>query len=262
MLITKKIWNINFEETQIDGQDIQYFGIGTINENTKEYYILFQPEGFKDLSFSGNSLKLVATNTSKLTPNIFYTDFKEGDVLNFEAEFIHQADKDAEPEIIKYNASIPTVLVDEKKPEDGYMLGGLGFSLTTRTYRNSFKQTFVKANADFVNSATAVIKGLGSIFTSGLDGVGGPIAIFNASSSVLKNQGLANFLFLWGLISINLALFNLLPFPPLDGWHLLVVAIEAITRRELNPKFKNIASMVGAILMIVFLACHYWQRYF
>lgn len=127
----------------------------------------------------------------------------------------------------------------------------LGYTLFLFS-NGAIEQTFAKANKDFVNSATAVIKGLGSIFKSGLDGFSGPIGIFNMSASVLKNQGLANFLFLWGLISINLALFNLLPFPPLDGWHLLVVTVEAITRREISPKFKNIASMIGAIIMILF----------
>lgn len=76
------------------------------------------------------------------------------------------------------------------------------------------------------------------------------MGIFNISSQTLKNHGLAPYLFLWGLISINLALFNLLPFPPLDGWHLLVVTVEAITRQEISPKFKQIASMIGAILLI------------
>ncbi len=251
-ITNEKTWNIDFEEKELDGQTIQYFGVGTLNGKSQEYYVLFQPTSYKDLSFSGSSLKLVATNTNKITNDIFYDDFAKDDVLNFQAKFYHIVDKDSEPEIIVYDASIETIAVDESKPDGAYELGGLGFSLTTYNYRNNFKQTFAKANKDFVNSATAVIKGLGSIFKSGLDGFSGPIGIFNMSASVLKNQGLANFLFLWGLISINLALFNLLPFPPLDGWHLLVVTVEAITRREISPKFKNIASMIGAIIMILF----------
>ena len=54
---------------------------------------------------------------------------------------------------------------------------------------------------------------------------------------------------LWALISINLGIMNLLPFPGLDGWHLLVTAIEGITRKELPKKFKNIVSTVGMILL-------------
>ncbi len=245
-----KVWHINFEETDIDGQRIQYFGVGTINEEDEEYYVLFQPTSLANLDFSGSAIKLMPTNTTKLTENVFYTDFKEGDTLHFKAEFVHSVE-DGEPEIINYNASIETVLIDESKPDSGYQLGGLGFGLTSREYRNNFQQTIAAANADFVQSATAVVKGLGSIFTSGLDGFSGPIGIFNMSASILKNQGLSTFLFLWGFISINLALFNLLPFPPLDGWHLLVVTVEAITRREISPKFKNIATMIGSVLMIV-----------
>ena len=50
------------------------------------------------------------------------------------------------------------------------------------------------------------------------------------------DYGFASYLYLWGLISVNLAIFNLLPFPGLDGWQLLVTAVEAITRKKVPTK--------------------------
>ena len=55
------------------------------------------------------------------------------------------------------------------------------------------------------------------------------------------------------MISVNLALFNLLPFPGLDGWHLLVVIIEGISRKEISKKFKQVASTVGMIILFTFI---------
>nr|HPM07780.1 site-2 protease family protein [Bacilli bacterium] len=45
------------------------------------------------------------------------------------------------------------------------------------------------------------------------------------------------------------AIFNLLPFPGLDGWQLLVTAIEAITRKKVPTKVKAIISAVGLVLL-------------
>jgi regulator of sigma E protease len=62
---------------------------------------------------------------------------------------------------------------------------------------------------------------------------------------------------MWGLISVNLAVMNLLPIPGLDGWHILVTAIESVIRRKLPPVFKKWASRIGLIfvfgLMVVVL---------
>jgi regulator of sigma E protease len=51
------------------------------------------------------------------------------------------------------------------------------------------------------------------------------------------------------MISLNLAVVNILPFPGLDGWHLLVVGIEAITKKDVPLKFKTIMSVIGLVLL-------------
>ena len=53
-----------------------------------------------------------------------------------------------------------------------------------------------------------------------------------------------------GLISINLAFFNLLPFPGLDGWQIVVAIVEKIIRRKINPKVKGIVSYIGLGLLL------------
>ena len=55
------------------------------------------------------------------------------------------------------------------------------------------------------------------------------------------------------LLSVNLGILNLLPFPALDGWHLLVVIIEGITKKEIPNKVKNIVSTIGMILLFVLM---------
>jgi len=79
----------------------------------------------------------------------------------------------------------------------------------------------------------------------------GPITIIQASGESLK-AGVFSFLFLMSYISINLAIINLLPVPILDGGHLLFFLIEAVTRRPVTGKVREVAVQFG-LLFIVFL---------
>ena len=46
---------------------------------------------------------------------------------------------------------------------------------------------------------------------------------------------------------------NLFPFPGLDGWQLLVLAVEAIFRKKIPNKVKTIVSIVGLVLLFAFM---------
>lgn len=123
---------------------------------------------------------------------------------------------------------------------------GLAFTFTKmwRGFAEGLKATW----DDFAYANTAVVRGLGMLFT-GSGEVSGIIGIFSTSSTILADYGFASYLYLWGLISVNLAIFNLLPFPGLDGWALLVTAIEGITHKKVPTKVKGIISAVGLFLL-------------
>ncbi len=85
--------------------------------------------------------------------------------------------------------------------------------------------------------------------------IGGPVMIFQVTSYV---RGVADFLILLALISINLCLINLLPFPVLDGGHLLFLGLEGIIRRPLPDRFLLVAQQVGmAVIAVVFILITY-----
>jgi regulator of sigma E protease len=90
------------------------------------------------------------------------------------------------------------------------------------------------------------------LFKANLNEVSGPVGIANAVGQASMN-GISALVSLVGLISINLALINLLPIPALDGGRLLFVIIEAIIRRPLNPKIAERVNMVGFILLVLLM---------
>ena len=61
------------------------------------------------------------------------------------------------------------------------------------------------------------------------------------------------FLFYWALISVNLGIVNLLPFPGLDGWQFLVTIVEGITRKTIPTKVKSIVSAIGIGLLFILM---------
>jgi len=82
--------------------------------------------------------------------------------------------------------------------------------------------------------------------------VGGPIMLFSIASKAAE-EGLQSFLFNMALISVNLGLMNLLPIPVLDGGHLAACLVEAVTRRPLSIRAREIANLVGIILLVMLM---------
>src|SRR5437879_2123401 len=81
------------------------------------------------------------------------------------------------------------------------------------------------------------------------DNIGGPLTIAKISGDA-ATQGFSNYVFLIAILSINLGVLNLLPIPVLDGGHLAFFAIEAVKRRPLSIRSRELAQQVGIFLLI------------
>ena len=79
--------------------------------------------------------------------------------------------------------------------------------------------------------------------------IGGPIEIYNVTRQV-SQFGAAAVLRLIGVLSINLAVLNIIPFPALDGGRLLFVLIGGIFRKRLSPQVEAAVHAVGFVLLL------------
>ncbi len=82
--------------------------------------------------------------------------------------------------------------------------------------------------------------------------LGGPIFIAKESGNQAK-KGLPSLLFFMALLSINLAVLNVLPIPVLDGGHLIFLAIEAIKGSPVNAKGRLLAQQIGMGLLLILI---------
>ncbi len=81
------------------------------------------------------------------------------------------------------------------------------------------------------------------------DTLGGPILIAQIAGDQAK-QGMAPFFYFLALLSVNLGILNLLPIPILDGGHILIFSLEAITGKTLSMKVKGIVQQIGLVIII------------
>ncbi len=88
--------------------------------------------------------------------------------------------------------------------------------------------------------------------------IGGPLTIANISGEAAA-QGTSSVVFLIAILSINLGVLNLLPIPILDGGHLLFFVIEAVLRRPLGERQREIAQQVGLLLLVGIMVFAFWN---
>ena len=110
---------------------------------------------------------------------------------------------------------------------------------------------------DTVNVTKAVYFAVGDLITGkeDINNLSGPVEIVGAVGQVTEQtQGetrLIMILLLFAMISVNLGIFNILPFPALDGGSIIFALYELITRKKVKSEIVGYASVIGFVLLMV-----------
>lgn len=114
-----------------------------------------------------------------------------------------------------------------------------------------------------IHTFGAITVGLGGLIyetfagTADYSQVAGPVGIAGLVGDAAE-FGFTSLMIFTAVISLNLAVINLLPFPALDGGRLVFVAIEAVTRRDIPPVWTMRVNLVGfALLMLLMVLVTY-----
>jgi regulator of sigma E protease len=118
----------------------------------------------------------------------------------------------------------------------------------------SLGQAIVEGGQATVTASTQILRTVRGLFSGRISGrtVGGPILIGQLAGESAR-MGLDTFLGFMALISINLAILNLLPVPVLDGGQFLFLLAEAAIRRPLPVKLRERLTTVGLVLIILLM---------
>lgn len=101
---------------------------------------------------------------------------------------------------------------------------------------------------------------VGRIFSSGQvpEGVSGPVGIFQMTGQVSQAGAIPTLIFV-ALLSVSLAVMNIMPFPALDGGRFLFLLVELITRRRPNHRVEGIIHAAGFGILLLIIALITWN---
>ena len=93
----------------------------------------------------------------------------------------------------------------------------------------------------------------------GVENLAGPIGIGKFAGDYFREEGWIPYLNLLGIISVNLAILNLLPIPVLDGGHILLALAELLRGGPLSLRAREIAQTVGLSLILLLMGFAFWN---
>ena len=135
-------------------------------------------------------------------------------------------------------------------------IGRIGVAVASnfRSEPLSLGQAVVEGWRGTVGASTQIVRTVRGLFSGRISKreVGGPILIGQLAGESAR-MGLDAFLAFMALISINLAVLNLLPVPVLDGGQFIFLLAEAVVRRPLPLKLRERLTMVGLVLIVLLM---------
>ncbi|HXE58166.1 MAG TPA: RIP metalloprotease RseP [Gemmatimonadales bacterium] len=131
---------------------------------------------------------------------------------------------------------------------------GVGLARPTVSEPYTFPQAVVAGLEATVDASTQIVRSVRGMLTGRVStrDVGGPILIGQLAAQSAR-LGLDTFLGFMALISVNLAVLNLLPIPILDGGQFLFLLAEAVNRRPLSLRLRERLTMVGLVLIVMLM---------
>ncbi|AGF55106.1 M50 family metallopeptidase [Clostridium saccharoperbutylacetonicum] len=159
----------------------------------------------------------------------------KGDTINF---------------LVDRNGEMKEVAVTPKINDEGQYK--IGMAYPEKIANPGIGESFKESLNETVSLVSQTFKGLKMIFTGKADlkkDVGGPLTIVKMSAETAKT-GIWNLVYFVGFLSVNLAVFNLLPFPALDGGWCVILLIELITRRKVPDKIVGVINYIGFAALI------------
>ncbi len=138
--------------------------------------------------------------------------------------------------------------------DTGTLLYAMGVnSMYAVTDKDGFFETVGSSLAYSVKIGGTVLRSLGELLTGklGMDAMGGPITTIKITSEAASSS-LMSFLNIAAFIGVNLAVFNLLPVPALDGSKVIFCLIEWIRKKPVNRKVEAMIHFIGIIFLFGF----------
>ena len=141
--------------------------------------------------------------------------------------------------------------------EEGVTFAEMDFTVypEERTFGSIMKQTAARS----LSTVKMVYDSLIGLFTGrfGIDAVSGPVGVAQTVGEAAKTN-FVGFIYIGAILTMNLGIFNFIPFPALDGGRFLLLCIEGIRRKPINKKIEGYINFAGLMILfgfMIFVTC-------
>lgn len=249
-----QVTNYNPLETHIAEEEYHYNPSASLDA-LQEGDVIFAIDGQKiDFAFGKNFNTIIQEEQAEIISWVRENSNEDG-VLNSDANFeefptmtftIRRDGQMQDVEVAVFQ------IQQYGTDEDGNQIveTAYSFGISAKAYVHTFWEALDRCIPFAFGLAWVVLKSLWLLLTFqlGIDAIGGPITTI-ATMATVTQMNAGNLLLLIPLISANLAVFNLLPIPALDGSHVLFTLIEWIRGKPINRRVENIIHFVGLAIM-------------
>ncbi len=257
----------------------QLFEVGDtiLNVDGKQVNIVDQSDLDNLFSKIGDSAKFKVLRNGKVVKftaqKSYYNPFEEGDfvhTVNGEKletpiayqEYLKTCDIEEQLSllVVRYNekgeiVEQSTIICQKgvnQEDLEGFYSYGFGITRSIARQKLPFHLAFGRSFGFCFYIVFKILASLGALITGkiGLESAGGTITTIKTMAEV-TSLGFDSFMYVTAIISANLAVMNLLPFPALDGSRMLFTLIEWIFKKPVPRKIEGIIHTVGLILLVV-----------
>lgn len=164
-------------------------------------------------------------------------------------------EKEIEVELLRDKDTVSLSLIPGSDGKIGISVGEVYTGkVDYRTF--GFFESFTKSFDDIANITAVTFRVAGKVFAGDVEfgkAFGGPVKIAQLAAKS-ADVGFESFLYFLAVLSLSLAIINILPFPVLDGGHLVMIIIEGIFKREIPVKVKIAIQNTGFIILLLLMA--------
>ncbi|MBO4412703.1 MAG: site-2 protease family protein [Clostridia bacterium] len=227
------------------------------NENLKVYDVIYKVDG-KDVNFATNGNLITLINNAEDKDNIVLTvkrynqETGKNEMIDvsvaLKPKFKEGVDASTLTEEEKADLTNRNIYAFDSNGNLQKTIGELSL------YRRPFLEALGGAFSLAIFMAWAVLKSLWLLITFQIpiNQIGGTITTISLIATYTQTS-IVNLFILLPLISANLAMFNLLPFPALDGAQMVFTGVEWITKKPIKEKVKGIINTCGLIFLLAFV---------
>lgn len=136
----------------------------------------------------------------------------------------------------------------KRETEQGVTLGSPDFIVYSEdaTFLNLMKHSFSRSVLTVKMVWDSIVDLISGKF--GVEAVSGPVGTTSVIGDA-ASQGISNLAYIVCVITINLGIMNLLPFPALDGGRLIFLLIELVSRRKIKPEIEGYINLAGIVFL-------------